>query len=167
MCVCVCVCVCVRACVANGKYYKKFGVAVLAAVLKGVVINKISGPERVTKLCKKYHLVPGDSFDLRTGYDLSDEKTQAMVMNKIDKSRPALVIGSPPCTMFSRLQQLNLPVHGDAWRAKFEIEKKKAIAHIVFCVKVCRLQIARGAYFFMEHPAHADSWKLLEIIELK
>ena len=79
--------------------------------------------------------------------------------NKIDKSWPALVIDSTPCTMFSRLQQLNLHVHVGAWRAKFEIEKKNAIAHIVFCLKVFRLQIARGADFLMEHQAYADSWK--------
>ena len=85
-------------CVANGKYYKESDVAVLAAVLKGVDITEICGPERVTKLRKQYHLVPGDSFALRTGYDLSDEETQALVMNKIDNHRPALVIGSPPCT---------------------------------------------------------------------
>ena len=66
--------------------------------------------------------------------------------------------------MLSRLQQLNLHVHGDAWRAKFEIEKKKAIAHIVFCLQAFRLQIARGAYFLMEHPAYAESWKLPGII---
>ena len=74
---------------------------VLAAVLKGVDITEIFCPERVTELCNKYHLVPGDSFDLWTGYDLPDEKTQTLVMNKIDKSRPARIIGSPSCTMLS------------------------------------------------------------------
>ena len=125
------------------QYYKELDVAVLAAVLKGVDISEISSPEHVTKLFKTYRLVPGGSFDLKTGYDLSDEEMQALVMNKIDKSRPALVIGSPPCTMFSRLQLLKLHVHGHARRAKFEIEKKKAIAHIVFCLKVFMLQIER------------------------
>ena len=54
-------------CVANGKYYKESDVAVLAAVLKGVDITEIFSPERVTKLRNTSHLVPGDSFDLRTG----------------------------------------------------------------------------------------------------
>ena len=110
-------------CFANTKYYKESDVAVLAAFLKGVDITQMSSPERVTKVCKKNHRVPDYSFDLRIGYDLSDENMQALVMDKIDKSRPALVIGSPPCTMFSRLQQLNLRVHRDAWRPKFEIEE--------------------------------------------
>ena len=32
--------------------------------------------------------------------------------------------------------------------------------HIEFCLKVFKLQRNRGAYFLMEHPAFADSWKL-------
>ena len=32
--------------------------------------------------------------------------------------------------------------------------------HIEFCLKLFKLQRARGAYFLMEHPAYADSWKL-------
>ena len=46
-------------------------------------------------------------------------------------------------------------------------QEEKAIAHIVFCLKVFRLQIALAAYFLMEHPAYADRWKLPEIIEFK
>ena len=66
---------------ANGKCYKESDVASLAAVLKGVNITEIFSPERVTKRCTKYHLVPGDAFYMRNGYNLSDEKTQALVMN--------------------------------------------------------------------------------------
>ena len=50
-------------CAASGKYYKEPDVAVLAAVLTGVDITEIVSPERVTKICNKYYLVPGDSFD--------------------------------------------------------------------------------------------------------
>ena len=100
-------------CFANGRYHNEFYVAVLAAVLDGFYITKMFSPERVTKLCKRYHLDPGDSFYLRTGYDLSDDSAQNLVMNKIDQCRPALVIGSPPYTMLSRLQQFSIRGHGD------------------------------------------------------
>ena len=36
----------------------------------------------------------------------------------------------------------------------------KAVLHIKFCLKLFKLQRARGAYFSMEHPAYADSWEL-------
>ena len=123
-------------------------------------------PERVTKACRKFGLIPGDSFDLRTGYDLTDETVQAQVKSKINKDRPRLVIGSPPCTWYSRLMQLNLAVQGDEWKLKFEVEREKAKKHIVFCIEIFKMQMARGDYFVMEHPAYADSWKLDELIEL-
>ena len=43
---------------------------------------------------------------------------------------------------------------------KFEEDKAKAVLHIEFCLKLLRLQLARGAYLLMKHPAYADSWKL-------
>ena len=99
-------------CVANGRLYNESDIGVLAAVLKGVDITEIYSPARVTKLCSKYGLIAGDSYDLRDGYDLSDEKTQAQVIRRISSTEPTLVIGSPPCTMFSRIQALNMHVHG-------------------------------------------------------
>ena len=45
-------------------------------------------------------------------------------------------------------------------RLKFEEDKAEAVLHIEFCLKLFKLQHARGAYFLMEHPAYADSWKL-------
>ena len=105
--------------------------SILSAVLRGADITEVLSPQRVATVCSKYNLTPGDSFDLRDGYDLSDERTQALVISRIKKSQPSMVIGSPPCTMFSRLQQLNLHVHGDSWKAKFEKEKQKAVKHIV------------------------------------
>ena len=42
----------------------------------------------------------------------------------------------------------------------------KAIEHIRFCIELFKLQRHRGAYFLMEHPAYADSWGLLEMVEL-
>ena len=102
----------------------------LASVLKGCDITEVFSPERVTRLCNKYGLIAGDSFDLRDGYDLSDEKTQALVINRILTTEPTLVIGSPPCTCFSRIQQLNLHIHGPEWAEKFAVEKAKAVLHI-------------------------------------
>ena len=152
-------------CVANGKLYRESEIEILAAVLKGTDITEVYSPERVTRLCRKYGLTPGDSFDLRNGYDLSDERTQALVISRIKKSQPSMVIGSPPCTTFSQLQQLNLHVHGDSWKAKFEKEKQKAVKHIVFCLKLFQLQRNRGAYFLFEHPESADSWQIPELVE--
>ena len=157
----------IYSCVANGKLYREDEIEVLAAICKGVDVTEIFSPERVTKLCRKYGLIAGDSFDLRDGYDLSVEQTQALVIDRIRRTKPTLVIGSPPCTFFSRLQKLNLYVHGPEWAARYEVEKKKAAKHIAFCLKVFELQRSRGAYFLLEHPESANSWDIPELVEFR
>ena len=69
--------------------------------------------------------------------------------------------------MFSRLQALNIHVHGPAWEAKFLEDKEKAIQHVRFCIKLFKMQMAAGNYFLFEHPAYGDTWKLPEMEELR
>ena len=49
-----------------------------------------------------------------------------------------LVIGSPPCTYFSTLQELNKfnMRFDEKWLAKFNENLIKAIEHIKFCIKL-------------------------------
>ena len=96
---------------------------VLSALLRGVDVTEVFSPERVVRVCAKYNLTPGDSFDLRTGFDLSDKKVQKDVIHKMygDGRCPGLVIGSPPCTHFSQLVSLNLHVQGPEWAEKHAI----------------------------------------------
>ena len=76
-----------------------------------------------------------------------------------NKYKPDLVIGSPPCKYYSRLQQLvkymnrNDPV----WLAEFENNLEGAKRHVVFCCHLYDKQRKRGAYFLHEHPWSAGS----------
>ena len=94
---------------------------------------------------------------MRTGYDLSKEAVQRLVLRQIESTTAQLIICSPPCTKFSRLQALNLYLNDETWRIEFEKERLKAIKHIDFCIKLCKVQQRRGRYFLFEHPAYADS----------
>ena len=49
-----------------------------------------------------------------------------MVVKRIMSTEPTLVIGAPPCAAFSRIQQLNLHIHGDARSQRFEEDKAEA-----------------------------------------
>ena len=155
-----------QSCVANGKLFDTEEMRVLTSMVNGADITEIFSPERVTRMCNKYGLIAGSSYDLRDGYDLSDEKVQSKVLREINAQRPRLVIGSPPCTWFSRLMQLNIHVQGPEWYEKFKIEKAKARKHIQFCIRLFLLQRARGDYFLFEHPAYADSWGLEEVVRM-
>ena len=99
-------------CAANGGLYNEADIKILAMVLNGADITEVFSPERVTRFCSKYGFVAGDLFELRDGYDFFDPKTQAMVVKRVMNTEFSLVIGSPPCTMFSRIQQLNLHIQG-------------------------------------------------------
>ena len=64
-------------------------------------------PERVTEVCKQYGLTPGQAMDIKNGcdFDLAVDRKNAWA--SILQDKPKLVIGSPPCTFVSRLQELN------------------------------------------------------------
>ena len=115
-----------------------------SAILRGVDITEVYSPQRVVELCSKHGLYKGDSFDLRTGFDLSDHRVQEQVSQRIAHTRPKLVIFSPLRTKLSTLQECNIAVHGPEWEKEFAIEKEKAIKHIDYCMRLARTQIKRG-----------------------
>ena len=79
----------------------------------------------------------------------------------MEEQQPALLIGSPMCTLFSKMQALNSK-HWDP--LEFQKALKAAKEHLKFCLELYRLQIAGGRYFLHEHPSSASSWNLPEMI---
>ena len=131
-------------------------------------VSKVFSPERVTAFCKQYGLVPGEAMDAKNGYyfDLASDRKKAW--DTIIKDKPKLVIGSPPCTYFPRLQELNKHMYrdDDVWMAKFSEGIEQAKRYVRFCVKLYDHQRAHGRYFLHEHPWLATSWGLAEIENL-
>ena len=115
-------------------------------------------------------LKPGWSLDLTlndpmTGepWDLSKAAVRQRVRKLVVETKPFMLIGSPPCTLFSTLQNLS---RGKRDNEKFEKEMNIAKKHIWFCIELYQLQMEGGRYFLHEHPEGATSWKLPEIIKL-
>ena len=115
-------------------------------------------------------LRPGWSLDLTredpaTGkaWDLSRREVRERVRQLVRDTRPFIVIGSPPCTMFCGLQNLrNGKRDEDLFQKKLEDAKK----HVRFCVEIYRMQIASGRFFLHEHPNSASSWAMPEVVGL-
>ena len=83
---------------------------------------------------------------------MRDEATLMLITDET-----MLLIGSPPCTMFSILQ------NGNRWRysdEQWDAMLKKAQVHIEFCVRLFERQRRAGRYDLYEHPRTASSWKL-------
>ena len=64
-------------------------------------------PPRVTLGAKKFGLKPGEAWDLTNGWDFTRKDHRDSAEEYIEKEKPLVLIGSPPCTPFSQLQSLN------------------------------------------------------------
>ena len=142
---------------------------------KGADISEVFSQPRIAQeaAMKEYggvRLVPGWSLDLTrddpsTGqpWDLSKHAVRERVRKLVRDTKPLMLIGSPPCTMFSLLQGLSKNKRDPV---KFEKEMKNARSHIKFCIELYRIQMSSGRFFMHEHPHSASSWQLPEIMEM-
>ena len=68
---------------------------------------EIYSPERVGPAIQKYGMTSAGSLDFTTGYDFTKSETRQAVREMIRDRKPKVIIGSPPCTMWPILQNLN------------------------------------------------------------
>ena len=85
-------------------------------------------------------------------WDLLDTVDQRRAWTLFHKTKPALLIASPPCTVFSILQRMNSQPGEEGY--------KRAVAMVELAVDMCIAQHKAGRLFVFEHPATASSWKL-------
>ncbi|MCP2504710.1 MAG: hypothetical protein NLN65_05400, partial [Candidatus Poseidoniaceae archaeon] len=90
------------------------------------------------------------AFDLRTckpsgvPWDFSKKSDRSEALRFVKEKKPIWIIGSPPCTAFSRLQGLNFPKMDPARVAQI---MKEARAHLHFVISLYHIQIADGRHF--------------------
>ena len=98
-------------------------------------------------------------MDIKNGYDFDLAADRAKCWAAIEREKPTLVIGSPPCTLFSRLQELNKHMYkvSREWMVNFQDRMQQAKRYVKFCVDICNYQRSRGRFFLHEHPWLATS----------
>ena len=108
----------------------------------------------------------GSSFDLivdaSTGesWDFLKAEDRRRCWRRLRQEDPWVVIGSPPCTAFSRLQGLSKN-RADPEKRRRKMTEAKVLLN--FALAVYAWQMQRGRYFAHEHPATATSWSLPEV----
>ena len=127
---------------------------------------RVAAEAAVMKFGKR-SIKPGWSLDITMPdpedgmpWDLSKECKRRRLRELINTTEPYFLIGSPPCTPFSNLQNLN------AKRRDPEIVKKELEAgkrHIRVCCAEYTAQHKAGKYFVHEHPHTATSWSMPEV----
>ena len=127
---------------------------------------EVYSPPRIVTVAEAAGLRGGFSLDLTTPYmgerwDFTKKSCREKAMELVRQDKPYLLIGSPPCTKFSILQNL---VRGKGLtheqRDKFERDLAQAVKHVNFCVKLYHRQRVRGRYYLHEHPLTATIWQV-------
>ena len=120
-----------------------------------VDLAEVFSPPRVTAEGRKRGLRVGEATNLLTGWDFNKTADKKRAQEYIRKYRPKLIIGSPSCTAFSLLQNLN----PDSMNHSAEKQRKwrEGCRHLKFVVELYRQQMAAGRWFLHEHPAGATS----------
>ena len=118
-------------------------------------------PVRVTGMADKMGLIPGLAMDLTTcdefgnPWDFNVEAMRAKAKNIIKSRAALLLIVSPMCSAFSRLQAFNAERLGPQ---KMKEMLDYGIKHLTFALDLCEIQRRNGLYFLLEHPSGASSW---------
>ena len=144
-------------------------IATLGCEITAVDVMEVYSPKRFTEAAAKLKLKPGFAVDLcetkpdGTNWDLNKPEDVQLVHQLVDEEEPKLLTGSPPCHMFSVLQNIS-------WRKiSPEIRNKRmdeALHHLHTSCDLYRKQYDAGRWFRHEAPWGAASWKDPEIQEL-
>ena len=129
----------------------------------GTDVAEMYSPPRITKMAHKLGLRDGWALDLTEvdpddgkAWDFNDESKRNKAKKMLKTDKPMMLIMSPMCGPFSKLQELFNYPHQD--RSEVEEKIKEALIHLRFTVELCLMQHEAGRLFLFEHPASASSW---------
>ena len=114
---------------------------------------------------QKGTLIAGQTYDVKVNpaLDLTRTTVQEQTRVSIAKEDPMILIGAPPCTVFSPMQNINQKhQQGPAWEQKYQ----EGCDLLQFASQCYWDQIERGMFFLHEHPATASSWNMECIAEV-
>ena len=114
----------------------------------------------------KGELIAGTVIDCKINpqFDLTSSQVRQEVATLIERKDPLFLLGAPPCTVFSSMQNINQKHNvGELW----EMKCQQGLTHLEFAVQLYWEQISRGRFFIHEHLATASSWGLPLIQELE
>ena len=123
-------------------------------------VAEVYNPGRFQPQAVKHQLLPGEAFDLELGDDLLKPEIQQQVRDYLNVVKPGLCVISPPCIMFSILQNLNLERLQDPSKAKDYFQNLlKAKKLFKFALEVAVIVRGYGGTFLLEHPLTSRAWQ--------
>ena len=126
-------------------------------------IAEIYSPPRIAEHAAPHGMRPGWSLDLSTmdpfdgkPWDFRSAAKRRRAEELLNATKPWLLVGGPPCTDYSVMQNMNWGKMSPAERERRKVEAK---LHVDFCAQLYRIQHEQGRLFLHEHPDRATSWK--------
>ena len=151
------------------KQFERFAGVLDKDVKQAKVVAEVFNPGRFTKESPKHKLIPGQAFDLELGNDLLKAGTRQEVRRYVQGVKPGLVVISPPCTMFSIMQNMNHKRNrrrGHA-HARFIFQKLcEAKVLLRFGEEIAETVMSYGGIFVFEHPLTSKAWEEPELQRL-
>ena len=120
-------------------------------------VAELFSPPRVCARAVNYGLVGGFSHDLKTGVDLNSFDGRALTWAALRSASPRVLVASPPCTWFTRIQFLNARHYTTDIVA---VREATAMSLLDFAVRCCSEQFNHNRGFIFEHPWQATSWQI-------
>ena len=132
--------------------------------------SEYCNPGCFTELAGEFGMLPGLIADIdlndresQEPLDMTLEVNQQRYMAALEDQDPYLVIGAPPCTRYSRLQNLNRGKQDPEKMARDDAQDE-ALLH--FAAKVYEDRHSKGRWFLHEHPWSATSWQDKRVMEV-
>ena len=120
-----------------------------------VHVAEIFSPPRVTSEARRRGLQAGAAFDKLCGWDATRGTDVKAMLDYIDMHQPMFVNGSPPCTLFSQLQNLTKNKRDED---DFQRRLEEARHMLRVAVAAYNRQVKSNRFFLHEHPLTATSW---------
>lgn len=125
-------------------------------------VAEVYSPPRVVEMARRMGIRAGWSLDITTtdddgnAWDFNKLAMRNKAVRKVLCDKPKLLIGSPICTPFSQMNNIN-----HARMSEEEIKQRMDYGrkHLEFCLKLYDIQWREGRYFLHEHPQNAKSWQ--------
>ena len=128
------------------------------------LVELCGGEGRISQVAFRRGLISGGNFDLVTGCDLGDPKTQKALIHYFNTCYVSVAILQPNCRTVGSFSPLNW-IHAPETTRK---QHQDDLPHLKFCGEIALLQLSHRRHFLREQPKGTrlntiDPWpKVLE-----
>ena len=116
-----------------------------------------AGEGRLSSTLEQSGTVRVMRFGLEDGWDLSRASHRKQLLRLCDELEPDEIFMSPKCTLWSRMQNINIRSEADAEELKMKREIDSQ-THLNLCRRLYLKQVQRGLHAHIEHPRDSQAW---------